>query len=119
MLIAQTSDLHIRPPGMLVGGVVDTAAALEACVAHLQALPLRPDLLLITGDLTQQGRPEEYAHLRRLLAPLGLPLLVCPGNHDDRAASGQGHRPSSPARRAAGVAAAKPLMSPSIWDRCG
>ncbi|HCF18673.1 MAG TPA: metallophosphoesterase, partial [Rhodospirillum rubrum] len=86
MLIAQTSDLHIRPPGMLVGGVVDTAAALEACVAHLQALAHRPDLLLITGDLTQQGRPEEYAHLRRLLAPLDLPLLVCPGNHDDRAA---------------------------------
>ena len=30
------------------------------------------------------GRPEEYAWLRELLAPLSLPLVVVPGNHDDR-----------------------------------
>jgi 3',5'-cyclic AMP phosphodiesterase CpdA len=39
---------------------------------------------LITGDLTDDGRPEEYAALRELLAPLSMPYLLIPGNHDDR-----------------------------------
>ena len=31
--IAQISDLHIKPPGVLAYGRVDTAKALERCVA--------------------------------------------------------------------------------------
>ena len=35
--IAQISDLHIKPPGQLAYGRVDTAKALERCVAALNA----------------------------------------------------------------------------------
>jgi 3',5'-cyclic-AMP phosphodiesterase len=84
-VIAQISDLHIKRPGELAYGKVDTAAALARLLETLEALRPRPDIVVATGDLVDGGSAAEYAHLRRLLAPLSLPLLVCPGNHDDRA----------------------------------
>src|SRR5512136_3015018 len=83
MLICQISDLHVTT-GERLSGVVDTNAMLRACVAHIGALPTRPDVLLVTGDLVDRGRPEEYARVRAALAPLGLPTHVIPGNHDHR-----------------------------------
>lgn len=85
MLIAQISDTHIKPAGKLAYGRVDTAPALAACVAAIAALERQPDLVLATGDLVDHGTDEEYARLRELLAPLGMPILPIPGNHDDRA----------------------------------
>lgn len=84
MLIAQISDTHIKAPGQLAYRRVDTAPYLSAAVDHLRRLRPRPDLVLITGDLTDRGRPAEYAHLKSILAPLDLPVHVLPGNHDDR-----------------------------------
>ena len=57
----------------------------SAVVRRINALVPRPDLLLITGDLTDIGSPEEYAWLRELLAPLAMPMFVVPGNHDEAA----------------------------------
>lgn len=85
MLIAQISDLHIKPAGEKAYGVVDTEAALKACVAAIMALPRRPDMVLATGDLVDAGLPEEYERLRALLAPLDMPVHPIVGNHDDRA----------------------------------
>jgi 3',5'-cyclic AMP phosphodiesterase CpdA len=85
-VLAQISDLHITSQGSLSYRVVDTAAMLRACVADLMHLKQRPHAVAITGDLTDGGRPEEYAALRELLAPLTMPVYVIPGNHDDRAA---------------------------------
>ena len=48
------------------------------------ALNPRPDLVVATGDLVDAGSAAEYGHLRRLLAPLDLPLFLLPGNHDSR-----------------------------------
>lgn len=84
MILAQVSDLHITRPGERLSGFVDTAAYLGKAVAQLGRLKPRPDALLITGDLVEGGRTEEYAHLRQLLAPLAMPIYVIPGNHDDR-----------------------------------
>lgn len=100
MLIAQISDLHIKPPGRLAYEKVDTAAMLRACVAELAALDPRPDLVLITGDLVDVGSAEEYAHLTDILAPLPMPIVAVPGNHDGRegfraAFSEGGHLPAT------------------------
>jgi 3',5'-cyclic AMP phosphodiesterase CpdA len=84
VLIAQISDLHIKPPGSLAYGRVDTAAALERCVAALNAFRPKPDFLVISGDLADTPTMEEYDHLKRLLAPLKLPFAGIPGNHDSR-----------------------------------
>ena len=84
VLIAQISDLHIKPPGALAYGRVDTASALERCVAALNAFTPKPDLVVISGDLADTPTAEEYEYLKRLLAPLKLPFVGIPGNHDSR-----------------------------------
>lgn len=86
MLIAQISDPHIRPPGLLYKDQVPSNAMLAQALAHVAALDVRPDLLLLTGDVTEDGTPEAYAEARRLLSACDLPLLAIPGNHDDREA---------------------------------
>jgi Icc protein len=82
--IAQISDLHIKPPGALAYGRVDTAKALERCVATLNEFTPAPDFVVISGDLADTPAVEEYHHLKRLLAPLKLPFAGIPGNHDSR-----------------------------------
>jgi 3',5'-cyclic AMP phosphodiesterase CpdA len=82
--IAQISDLHIKPPGALAYGRVDTAKALERCVAALNEFAPAPDFVVISGDLADTPAVEEYEHLKHLLAPLKLPFAGIPGNHDSR-----------------------------------
>lgn len=86
MIIAQISDMHIRPEGALAYGRVETAGFLARCVDDILRLPTRPDVVLATGDLVDGGQPDEYARLRDLLAPLPMPVYLIPGNHDDRQA---------------------------------
>ncbi len=57
---------------------------LERCVQQVLSLPQRPDAVILTGDLVDFGRPDEYALLRELLAPLTMPLYLMMGNHDAR-----------------------------------
>jgi 3',5'-cyclic-AMP phosphodiesterase len=83
-LIAQISDLHVKPMGVLAYQRVDTAAALARCVKELNRFTPRPDLVVISGDLVDSPSKEAYHHLIRLLAPLELPFAAIPGNHDDR-----------------------------------
>lgn len=85
MLIAQITDLHMRTPGDKAYGIIDPAAFLGPAVRALNALSPRPDCVLITGDLTDLGRPHEYAQLRAQLQALEMPYFLLPGNHDDRA----------------------------------
>lgn len=77
-LLTQLSDPHV---------CADEPAAAEKLAAALaQAGAYRPDAILITGDLTRDGRPEEYAALVEVLAAAPAPVFVLPGNHDDREA---------------------------------
>src|SRR5262249_56368053 len=66
-LIAQITDMHVRPPGKKAYGVVDTEAMLRAAVASILAQPLRPDALIASGDVTDCGLVEEYELLRDCL----------------------------------------------------
>jgi 3',5'-cyclic-AMP phosphodiesterase len=84
LLIAQISDLHIKRPGVLAYGQIDTASALTRCVATLNAFRPRPELVVISGDLADTPVAEEYEHLNRLLAPLEIGFAAVPGNHDSR-----------------------------------
>lgn len=71
-VVLQMSDPHFgteRPMAM---------AALERLCGEL-----RPDLLLLTGDITQRARPAEFSRARAFVDKLGVPArLVIPGNHD-------------------------------------
>jgi 3',5'-cyclic-AMP phosphodiesterase len=86
MVIAQISDMHVRPRGQLAYGRVDTASFLDRCVEQLRRMTPPPDIVLATGDLVDAGDPAEYQHLRDLLTPLWMPVYLIPGNHDNREA---------------------------------
>jgi 3',5'-cyclic AMP phosphodiesterase CpdA len=82
--IGQISDLHIKSPGSLAYGRVDTAKALERCVTALNEFNPAPDFVVISGDLADTATAEEYQYLKRLLAPLKPSFAGIPGNHDSR-----------------------------------
>jgi 3',5'-cyclic AMP phosphodiesterase CpdA len=86
MILCQLTDLHIRAPGSLAYGRVDTNAFFEAAIGELARLSPAPDAYLMTGDLTDFGRADEYAALVRGIAKLGKPAYLLPGNHDERSA---------------------------------
>lgn len=85
LLIAQITDLHIDDgsPGVnpLKG---DTRQRLVRTVSYLNGLAPRPDLALITGDLTDFGTSAEYGAARTILDRLEMSSFVIPGNHDRR-----------------------------------
>lgn len=84
LTFVQLTDLHIRKPGQLAYGKVDTSEYLRTTVESVRALRQRPEAIVITGDLTDFGRAEEYQYMKELLAPLAMPVYLMPGNHDDR-----------------------------------
>ena len=103
-LIVQFSDTHISRPGQLAYDRVDTATFLRQAVTAVLRLPHAPDAVVITGDLADHGRAEEYALLQELLTPLReVPVYLLPGNHDDRATLRQAF-PAQPAWMASGHA---------------
>jgi 3',5'-cyclic AMP phosphodiesterase CpdA len=85
MLIAQISDLHVGGADVAAYYRLDTRAMLEAAVARINALSMRPALCLVTGDIVENGTAEEYRLARTELDRLAMPWCALPGNHDVRA----------------------------------
>ena len=69
--LAHLSDVHF--------GAIDDRVA-GALVAELRERG--PDYVVVSGDLTQRARGEQFALARAFLDKLPRPLLVVPGNHD-------------------------------------
>jgi 3',5'-cyclic AMP phosphodiesterase CpdA len=65
------SDLHFgRVRQTLVGPLIDTIGKLA------------PDVIAVSGDLTQRARTEQFEAARGFLDSLPAPKVVVPGNHD-------------------------------------
>jgi Icc protein len=93
MLICQLTDLHVRPVGKPANRVVETNRFTERAFRAVARLNPRPDIVVITGDLTECGLDAEYANLARLLRKwLPMPVFVIPGNHDRRTSFREGLR---------------------------
>jgi 3',5'-cyclic AMP phosphodiesterase CpdA len=71
VVVAHLSDLHL--------GAHDPDAA-DSVAADVAAA--RPDLTVVTGDLTMRARPGEFRQARELLDRLPGPVLAVLGNHD-------------------------------------
>ena len=84
MLIAQISDCHIVEPGGVIADRADPAEGLRRAVDLINALDPQPDLVIVSGDLVNDGTPAQYDHLVVLLAEIRVPVVPLPGNHDDR-----------------------------------
>lgn len=80
------SDPHIAVPQTISKSqyrfhlVEVSIGAIELALKHLETLAL--DFLLLPGDLTQDGEPENHLWLQQRLAALPFPAYVIPGNHD-------------------------------------
>ncbi len=86
MLLAQLTDTHVLDPERDDEHFVNNNRRLAQAVEGLNREQPRPEMVIATGDMTNNGHAGELAELQRLLAPLELPLLILPGNHDDQAA---------------------------------
>jgi Icc protein len=85
VLIAHISDFHVfsnKPETPLVR--LDAERVARRVVADLAAFAPKLDAVALTGDLTDGGSAQDYALLQDILAPLSMPVLMVPGNHDKR-----------------------------------
>jgi len=86
-VFAQISDSHI---GFSKDANKDVVSTLQAAIGRIQALPVAPDFLIHTGDLTHLSKPEEFDTLQQVLtsAKVGQVFYV-PGEHDMLADDGR------------------------------
>lgn len=84
MILVQISDTHIDEPGTLVYGHFDTSRALARAVEVINAMDPGPDLVLHTGDIASHGSVPRYEAFRDIADNLTMPLVLIPGNHDER-----------------------------------
>ncbi|MFB7893801.1 phosphodiesterase [Microbacterium sp. NPDC056044] len=90
-ILLHLSDTHLRAPSTpRLFDVVDGANRLADTIGVIEASGIRPDAIVVTGDLADLGEPGAYAALRALVEPfadrIGTRVLWVMGNHDDRAA---------------------------------
>ena len=70
--ILHISDVHFGPPHR-----PEVSAGVVSLVERR-----RPDLVVISGDLTQRAKPRQFLQARRFVDRLAVPSLTVPGNHD-------------------------------------
>ena len=83
MLIAQMTDIHIGfAPGQEPEAL--NHSRFRATLERLLEAPNRPDMLVLTGDITDQGDVESFDRAAALLAGCPFPVWPMVGNHDSR-----------------------------------
>jgi 3',5'-cyclic-AMP phosphodiesterase len=80
--IAQVTDIHLfaSENQQLLG--IPTVDSFCAVIERLKEFRDELDLLLLTGDLSQDGTHQSYESVQNLLNPLQIPTYWLPGNHD-------------------------------------
>ena len=81
-IIAHISDSHLNAEP-------ERLERLERVVAYLKSSEAILDAVIFTGDVSDNGRVDEYRAAALALRPLRVPVLFCPGNHDRRDAFSQ------------------------------
>lgn len=81
--IAQLSDTHFLEAGEEPEGgfAYDTGQAFDAVFDHMAQLDSH-DLIVVTGDVADHGRPAQYRRAADAFSRFAAPVNVCPGNHD-------------------------------------
>ena len=75
----QISDSHI---GFKKPANPDPLGTLRETIAKIRALPIQPDFVLHTGDITHLATAQQFDTAQAALSELGLPIHFIPGEHD-------------------------------------
>src|SRR3546814_5373241 len=67
--LVHLSDTHLVAQGELYDAV-DASTRLREVLSGIVASGARPDALIFTGDLTDQGHPDAYAELKAIVGPV-------------------------------------------------
>ena len=79
--VVQVSDCHVSSdPDTDYRGVM-AGSTLESLLPAI--LKFDPDLLLLTGDVSEDASPESYGRVSAMLSSIDVPVLALPGNHDN------------------------------------
>jgi 3',5'-cyclic-AMP phosphodiesterase len=88
-ILLHISDTHLIGGDGALYGAVDADGLLGELLQQLKHSGLRPDAIIFTGDLADQGERDAYRKLRAVVEPiaaeLGAELVWVMGNHDNRA----------------------------------
>ena len=86
----QISDSHI---GFTGAANPDVTKTFQGALDLVNALPVRPDFVVHTGDLTHYSTPEQFDQVKQMLSTLRTgQVLVLPGEHDSTDDAGQKYR---------------------------
>jgi 3',5'-cyclic-AMP phosphodiesterase len=81
-IVAQITDTHLFADDRQTMFNCVTNQTFAQVIAAIEQLPTKPDLILLTGDISQDKTPESYAYAKSLIEPLQIPTYWLPGNHD-------------------------------------
>lgn len=120
LTVLQLSDIHFGPsPNSLVSGH-HPEDRLATVVAAWLATGQNADLVVLTGDITDEGTPEAYDRVVTALRPLDTAIMAISGNHDDDAevarAFGGAHVAELENWRIVGLNSARPDLVNGIID---
>jgi 3',5'-cyclic-AMP phosphodiesterase len=82
LLVAQITDTHLFTDHQAEMFGCRTNQTFAAVIAAIAALEPQPDVLLLTGDISQDDSVGAYQYARSLIEPLQIPTYWLYGNHD-------------------------------------
>lgn len=87
-LIVHLSDTHLLADGRPLFDAVDTEAQLQRVLEQLEISGVRPDAIVVSGDIADRGEPDAYRRARRAVEAtaqrVGAAVVWVMGNHDKR-----------------------------------
>jgi len=81
--VVQITDIHLLSQPGDKYYQVDTAESLETVIDEIKQLEPKVDMIIATGDLSEDGAGATYQRLAEILATLTVPVYVTAGNHDN------------------------------------
>lgn len=87
-ILVHLSDTHFLADGAALYGAVDTDHTVHRAFEQLHRSGIRPDALILTGDVADRGETDAYRRIRGIVevaaAQWGATIIWVMGNHDHR-----------------------------------